>query len=475
LVVLAIGIPVAVQNKKVQNYLVDRATHYLSNRLNTPVEIDRIDVSFFDRIWASGVHIKDQKKETLVFIEDAEINLSVFSLAKKTIHIDHIKARGIVFNLTKGIGETDFNIDYLINQLKGKEDTEEDKDQNNQNSRGWDISFDQLTLEETIFTLDDSNGGLLLRVTAPQLNTTIHSLGEVLEFGKLTAQAPDVYIEQRVSYKQSNEDKANPALLDLDVLLNFESVDITNGKVEFFNARNNPKNTAGLFNGNHFIFTAFDTNINQFSIADDTLRFDIQNLQLEERSGFKVNKTKALVNIEPKKIDLSKLYLQTPNSQLKNALSLSFKDVDDFNDFENKVQLKIAMANSEIALSDINYFTPLDTISQIENSQLQEVVKITGNFRGPVNVLKGKNLQIELADHTLVEGKFSLRDITKPENTFLDVRLTQLKTNIDEVIRLVPQLKISDEIKKLGAFEFKGNFTGFYDDFVAYGDLWLAI
>jgi len=468
---LAIGIPIAVQNNKVQNYLVDQATQYFSNKLNTPVEIDRIDVSFFDRISATGIQIKDQKEETLVFVEDAEINLSLFSLTNQQIHIDQIKATGIEFNLTKGVGESDFNIDYLIDQLKGEEDDTVDKNQDDEDASGWDISFNQLQLNETVFTLDDTNGGLLIKVIAPQLNTTIQSLGEVLKFGALTAQSPDIYIEQRVSYNQSNDDEPNPALLDLDVLLNFKSVDLTNAKVEFFNARSNPKNTAGLFNGNHFIFTELNTNLDQLSIADDTLRFDIQNLQMKERSGFEVTKAKALVNIEPKRIDLSKLYLQTSNGQLKNALRLTFKDVDDFNDFENKVQLKCTMVNSQIALSDINYFTPLDTISKIANSQLQEVVKISGDFRGRVNALKGKNLQVELADHTIVEGKFSLRDITQPENTFLDVQLSQLKTDIDEIARLAPQVKIPEEIKKLGAFEFKGNFTGFYNDFVAYGDL----
>jgi len=464
---MVIVIPIAVQNNKVQNYLVDKATKYLSNKLNMPVEIDQINVSFFDRILASGIHIKDQKNETMAFIENAEINLSVFSLANKKVHIDNIKATGIEFNLTKGIGESDFNIDYLIDQLKGKEDIEgENKDDN----AGWDISLDQLELNETAFTLDDTNGGLLLKVNAPYLNTTIQSLGKVIKFGKITAQSPDVYIEQRISYKPNN-DEPNPALLDLDVLLNFEAVDITNGKVEFFNARNNPQNTAGLFNGSHFIFTALNTNLNQFEIADDTLRFEIQNLQLKERSGFEVNKAKALVNMEPQKLDLSNLYLQTPNSKLQNVLRLSFKDVDDFNDFENKVRLQATLVNSEIALKDINYFTPLDTISKIENSQLQEVVKITGDFRGTVNALKGKNLQIKLANHTIVEGKFSLRDITQPDNTFLDVQLAQLKTDIDEITRLAPQVKIPEEIKKLGAFTFNGNFTGFYNDFVAYGDL----
>ncbi len=465
---LVIGIPIAVQNHKVQNYLVDQATQYLSKKLNMPVEIDEINITFFDRIQANGIHLKDQKNETLAYIDDTEINLSVFSLANKKIHIDKIKATGVSLNLTKGIGESDFNIDHLINQFKGNDNASPNEDTD---TAGWDISFNQLELLETAFTLDDTNGGLFLKVMAPQLNTTIESLGDVLKFGKLTAQSPDVYIEQRISYNQNNDDEPNPALLDLNVLLNFEAVDLTNAKVEFFNRRSNPQNTAGLFNGQHFIFSNLHTTLDQFILADDTLRFTIEQLNMKERSGFAVNKAKAKVTIEPKKIELSNLSIQTPNSQLQHALRLRFNDIDDFNNFEDQVKLNGNLTNSTIALRDINYFFPLDTISQIANSQLEEVVKISGDFRGKINALKAKNVLIELANHTIAEGKFSLRDITKPDNTFLDVQLNQLKTDIDEIIRLAPQVNIPNEIKKLGAFEFKGNFTGFYNDFVAYGDL----
>lgn len=459
------------QNEKVQNYLVDKGTQYLSRSLDATVEIDNINIIFFDKIAVDDISIKDKAGEPIAFITKAKVNISLFSLANKKIHIDKIEAEGVDFKLTKAIGADDFNIDYIIDQLINDADEELNSEPKESNEQSWEISFGALQLKNTAFKLDDKNGGLLLTVDAPELNTTIKSLGEVLEFGHLYAKEPLIYIEQNVSYNQSDDDEPSTALIDLDVLLKFDGLDLEAGRVEYLNAKSNSKSAKGLFNSNNFIFNNLNAKMSKVEILDDTLLLGIKNLSFKERSGLQIKKAKADVVFQPKKIDLKNLLIQTPKSKLKNSLQFTFKVVDDFDDFINKVKLKSSLVESELALSDINYFVPLDTISQIADSQINEVIKINGDFRGAVNALRGKNIKMQLADHTFIDGKFSLRDIANPENTFLDVQLTNLETDIDEVTRLMPQLKIPDEIKKIGAFQFKGNFTGFYNDFVAYGDL----
>jgi len=311
---------------------------------------------------------------------------------------------------------------------------------------------------------------LKIKVYSPELKTQIKSLGKVLEFGATTFQSPDIYIEQNVSYNQ-NEGKPNPALLDLDAWLTFDDVVITDGRVEYLNAKSPIQHTKGLFNGNNFVFNQLNADIKTLNIADDTLQLNINQFNFVERSGFAVNQAKAKVLFKPKHLTFDNLQIKTPNSLLQHRLTFSFKDIDDFSNFENKVKLNGNLQNSRIALKDINYFAALDTISTIAESQLQEVVDISGSISGTVNNLKGKNIQLTLADHTLAEGDFKVRHITDPNLTYLDAQLSQFKSDIDEIIRLAPQINLPDELNNLGAFDFNGNFSGFYNDFVAYGEL----
>ncbi|MBL0144523.1 MAG: hypothetical protein IPP48_00860 [Chitinophagaceae bacterium] len=75
--------------------------------------------------------------------------------------------------------------------------------------------------------------------------------------------------------------------------------------------------------------------------------------------------------------------------------------------------------------------------------------------------------------NTTIDGDISLRGLPDINTTFIDFKSNDLQTNYNDLVTLVPSLKkvTQPQLKKLGNIRFKGNYTGFINDFVAYGNI----
>ncbi|HFD31493.1 MAG TPA: hypothetical protein ENJ28_02105, partial [Gammaproteobacteria bacterium] len=55
------------QSEGFQNWAIDKVTSDLSERLGTPVQVDYIDIDFFDNMVLEGFYIEDDRGDTLLY------------------------------------------------------------------------------------------------------------------------------------------------------------------------------------------------------------------------------------------------------------------------------------------------------------------------------------------------------------------------------------------------------------------------
>ena len=80
---------------------------------------------------------------------------------------------------------------------------------------------------------------------------------------------------------------------------------------------------------------------------------------------------------------------------------------------------------------------------------------------------------IKAGEDNYLDGDITLNGLPDIDNTFIDFRARQLKTNYNELARLIPSLKdvTTPKLSALGNINFSGSYTGYIRDFVAYGTL----
>ncbi len=97
----------------------------LSEKIGTKVEVSKVQVRFFDKVRLKEFYIEDFHQDTLVYVQDLDISLSMLSIFKNKLAIDGVGFNESVIRLRKYKGEEKLNLSQIIDKLKS--DKKDDK------------------------------------------------------------------------------------------------------------------------------------------------------------------------------------------------------------------------------------------------------------------------------------------------------------------------------------------------------------
>ena len=236
--------------------------------------------------------------------------------------------------------------------------------------------------------------------------------------------------------------------------INYNAKDTTQGKsVNFDNV--NVKQLSGIFEG-------LDT-------KNHLLKTNIKNLTFKEHSGFYLKNLTAQTTVDSNAIELKNLLLETNQSRLTDYYQMRFKSYRDFNHYIDNVRMKAIFKNSHITSRDVAFFAP-------EMNTMKLDLDVDGQITGLVNNLKAKKLSLRIGKATHIKGDFILKGLPKWKETFMDLNIEMAgtnKTDLDEVLAGITNSKkkiVPAIVNKFGNINFNGSFTGFQNDFIAYGE-----
>ncbi|MBK9074480.1 MAG: translocation/assembly module TamB [Flavobacteriales bacterium] len=210
-------------------------------------------------------------------------------------------------------------------------------------------------------------------------------------------------------------------------------------------------------------------------VIEDSISAVLEEVRFRERSGLVCEHFSGDAIVSPHGILVDGLRLRTPGSDVRADVRLLSTSWDDHSDFLQKVRLKVELDSSKVRFSDIAFFA-----SELEGMDLEVMAK--GEFRGPIAELKGRKVSLWYGDRTRFEGAVELSGLPELANTFIVLDVEQLRTDLAD-LRTLPtapfteggRLELPEELAALGTMSFRGNFTGFFTSFTAYGSASTAI
>ncbi|MBA3899798.1 MAG: translocation/assembly module TamB domain-containing protein, partial [Bacteroidetes bacterium] len=250
--------------------------------------------------------------------------------------------------------------------------------------------------------------------------------------------------------------------------LNLGQLKLINAHFSFQNM-NYPEQDFGI---NYQDIEARNINIDirDIYLKGDTIFADIKNISCYEKSGFQLSGFSAVMKLSPRFIDLKNLKIISPESNISTNLSFSYEQWPDWLDFNQMVLMRTKFQPSVIDFSDIAYFAPA-------LKGMQKKLSVTGDVRGTIDNLRAKDIDIAFGNNTHFKGDININGLPAIDETYMHLTVnhfTTSKADLDH-IPIPPfdkktMLETPDNFNLLGIIRFKGNFTGFYNDFVAYGD-----
>jgi len=452
--------PIAAKNKKVQNWLTDKTTAYLSSKLDAKIDIGEVELIFFDSFKINDLTIVDNTNTELIKLKEANVDISFFSLGLKKINIDEIVLDDYSINLVKEIDGAEYNIEKIINQLiNGADDTDKEEEENDaaadDNSQSWKVSFNKVLLNKGHLIVNDKKGGLLVDVAVEEISAILEEVSPKLMFSNTTLKRPIILVEQNVSYNQSTDDVPDLSFIDTDFFLHISNLTVKDGAIQYINRTANTNLIKTKFNENNIQLNHLTGSIGNFQLLDDTLKLTETKLSFIERSGLEVQQLETSFVMQPKLILFDKLNLKLPNTYFKSKLALNFNNTDAFSDFENKVQLTSNLTNTYFNLQSISPFIPAESLVTLNKNFLTEKINANGIIKGTVNHLRSNQLQLAIGETQKFNGDIVLKNIVDIENAqlFSDSIIVESNLNYinENIAKLPKQVVAFNEAKYIGS------------------------
>lgn len=221
----------------------------------------------------------------------------------------------------------------------------------------------------------------------------------------------------------------------------------------------------------------FDVNarITDLQPLSDSIKFTIDRMSFRERTGFELKSLRSEVLVSPVFMQYEKLAIKTLRSNIDADIRFAFESFEDFSDFISKVRCKGSFRSSQLDFRDLAYFA--DELRNVNRS-----VRFSGNVNGVVERFKARNLEVFYTDKTYFKGNLNMTGLPDFDETYMEVDVADLALNTTELGTLpswpfdsLKTLNMPAEALRLGLVSFKGKFNGFYNDFVAYGNISTAL
>lgn len=265
------------------------------------------------------------------------------------------------------------------------------------------------------------------------------------------------------------QDTADSDTLKPDINFALNNLQLFNGQL-VVNRTIIPADSSGSIDFNHLQVDSLFIEGKDLLWKQDSLSAQLKRLSLKEVSGFRLLNLSADLGLNKNSITLNTLNLVANQSNVGGNVSMTFNSFTDFKNFNELVEMQANLESSEIHFKDIGYFAyPL-----LKNKSF---VLVDGDVKGTVSNLKGRKLAVMAPGNLSFKGAFDIIGLPNIDRTFISLRVKELKATRKNLNRLFTDLDLEKEIKlpmniaTLGEIKFKGNFDGFINDFVSFGEL----
>lgn len=224
----------------------------------------------------------------------------------------------------------------------------------------------------------------------------------------------------------------------------------------------------GPFKDNNILIRRINGELNHFYLEGDSLHFGIKALSACEQSGICIRRLEAQMTISDRMMEFNKLYLATDESVVRDYLRFDYENYNQMADFIDSVDIRANFRRSAVSLTDLSAFSH-------DLKGYHDVFKVHGELSGKVNLLRARNMEMSSERFGSFRGKFRLRGLPDWESTYASITCDPLELSYGQLAFLAGSDALPSEMSKLGTLRYEGDFQGFYNDFVALGQLETAL
>jgi hypothetical protein len=248
--------------------------------------------------------------------------------------------------------------------------------------------------------------------------------------------------------------------------IHFGEITMTNGR--FSLSRMNAPPARSDIDFNDFDLRNLEITLEDLKTYRDTVSMNILSLSAVEKSGFNFEQLATFFSIGKKHMHFTDLEVETQGSELHvPKLTFDFEHWSRFKYFSREVDLGFESRESLLKLDDLSSFVS-------GTNTLIDQVTVDGSVQGKLSALRGDDLFVTFDQNSTLAFDFFMIGLPDFRSTFLDFNFRELNSSVTALHDLLVKGRDRGETLltpwiNLGDLDFKGQFTGYPDNFVAAG------
>lgn len=455
-----------VRTEAVQNRIVGKVARRLTERLGAEVRIDRVSISFFNRLALEGLLVRDLRKDTLLYAGDLNIRLTDWFFLRDETDIRYVGLNDVLVRTSRH--DSSWNYQFILDAFatKGRKDTARSRRP---------FLLQRVEVNRLRFSEVDAWAGRNTTFAVRHFDLDADEIDfsrKRILIHELDLKEPYYAIDDYPGNRPPRPRKPKPAPTGKgglqwnpdgwDILAH--SVRISGGRfrndlrLERDPARERP--AFAYLDNRHLDFRDIHAEITNLGWLEDTVTGHVL-LSTNERSGLEVLYFDADLKLDPKAMAFDRLEIRTPHSSLGNRFVMHYDDfLDDMADFERRVRLEGDFRNSSIRLSDLACFAP-------DLKGWDRDFRVDGRVEGIVEDLTVTGFTTRYGLDTELKGDFRFQGLPDLDRTRMSFLGKRLHTSYRDAVSFVPalaELKTPD-LASLATLDLEGSYEGTFSDF----------
>lgn len=465
IIALVLILVVLINLTSVQNYVTKQVTNRLAKQLNTEVSIKHVQLDLLNQLLIQGLYIEDQQNDTLLYAGEARLRITDWFIVREGVPV--IKYVGL-HDAYANLYRTDsvWNYQFIADAFAS------DKPKDTTAKELIEIDLKEVDLSNVRFGMNDGWVGSDMNFSVGKFHINADKVdlkNGIIEVGDISATSTYVQLKDYDGKRPPKPKSTTPKPIDTTAFnpgnwsISLSSLDLEDCFFSFDSG-----NDAALdneFDPAHIGISSIQLEANDLQINGDTLTAELVNLAAKERSGFELKQFTADVRVSPNESVCKDLILKTNNSTIRNFYAMYYERFPDFNDYVESVMMEAHFNGTRIDGNDIAYFAPV-------LRQYPAMLNISGNIKGTVTDVKGRNLNIT-DGYSTIKGNLSMEGLPDITETYIIYTDGELVSSGQGILRYAPDLAEMETVnlEAITNARFAGDFKGYINNFMINGTL----
>lgn len=252
-----------------------------------------------------------------------------------------------------------------------------------------------------------------------------------------------------------------------DALVEVKAVTISSSQLKIRDMRY-PQAEPGMFSLHDIDIEQIEAIVAMQHLSPDSLNAQIDHLSFKERSGLQLIKMQSELIANRKCAMFPELSIKLPNSYLSMDTVTFVYDSITRNTVGN-LAINIPLNQSNISLADISPLHP-----SIKN--MNGTVTLQAHAKGTLHNLKIDNIALDYNYQPVLRGQAQFNGLPDISQTFIYAEISDLSFSKGTLQDFLSDMTnrpftLPSPMAQLGKMKYKGYFSGFYNNMVAYGTL----